>query len=73
MIKVNTSNKFKVSFILISNKFSEFERMFKLFNVEIDCTNYDLKEIISDPISVVVHKATQAGKSTFYYNWKKMF
>eukprot|EP00667_Euglena_gracilis_P021862 EG_transcript_24115 len=51
-LKVNTSNQ---------NKFKEFQRMFDKHGITLEATNIDLREINSEPIKVVAHKATQVG------------
>jgi len=49
-VKINTSNP---------GKFSEFSRLFSQHDVELEASHIDLDEIDADPISVVVHKASQ--------------
>jgi inosine/xanthosine triphosphate pyrophosphatase family protein len=48
--KLNTSNQ---------HKFEEFKHLFGIYGDELDATHIDLKEIVADPITVVVHKASQ--------------
>ena len=48
--KLNTSNL---------GKFEEFKRLFAKFDFEFETTHIDLKEIDSDPIQVIIHKASQ--------------
>lgn len=48
--KLNTSNW---------GKYHEYKRYFAQYNQELLITTEDLKEIMADPISVVVHKASQ--------------
>ncbi len=48
--KLNTSNL---------GKFQELKRLFNERGYSLDATHIDLKEIEADPISVVVHKASQ--------------
>ena len=52
---LNTGNK---------NKLEEYQRFFKNENETLSSTQEDLKEIDSDPISVVVHKASQMSEKT---------
>jgi len=48
--KLNTSNL---------SKFEEFKLLFAKYGCELETTHVDLKEIDSDPIQVIVHKASQ--------------
>lgn len=50
---LNTSNK---------GKLREFEHYFAAHDITIQPTEIDLKEISADPLTVVVHKATQIGE-----------
>lgn len=52
--KINTSNL---------GKFEEFKRLFAKYGCALTATHIDLKEIDSDPVSVVVHKASQIGEN----------
>ena len=54
MLKLNTSNE---------NKIKEFTAFFADEGVEIDVSREEVKEIIADPIQVVVHKASQLGEN----------
>ena len=54
ILSINTSNV---------NKLKEFKRLFKARGIELQVSNKDLKEIVADPISVVVNKASQLGKN----------
>ena len=49
-VELNTSNP---------GKQREYKRIFNENNIDISFTNEDLKEIDSDPVNVVVHKASQ--------------
>jgi XTP/dITP diphosphohydrolase len=49
---LNTSNK---------GKLAEFQRLFSKHGETLAATETDLKEIKSDPVTVVVHKASQVG------------
>lgn len=55
MLKINTSNE---------GKFKEFQRLFHHYNVQLKASHIDLDEIDADPISVVVHKASQLEEGT---------
>lgn len=50
---LNTSNK---------EKLREFQHYFAAYDILIESTEIDLKEISADPLTVVVHKATQIGE-----------
>lgn len=50
---LNTSNK---------GKLYEFEQYFAEYGIAITATEIDLKEISADPLTVVVHKASQIGE-----------
>jgi XTP/dITP diphosphohydrolase len=50
---LNTSNK---------GKLREFKQLFAEYDIAITSTEIDLKEISSDPLTVVVHKASQMGE-----------
>ena len=54
IFRINTSNV---------NKLKEFKQLFKAKGIDLHVSNKDLKEIIADPISVVVHKASQLEKN----------
>lgn len=49
---LNTSNK---------GKLAEFHRLFAKHGIDLKASELDLKEIKADPITVVVHKASQVG------------
>ena len=51
--KLNTSNL---------GKFEEFKHIFSRFGITLEASHKDLREIDSDPIHVVAHKATQLGE-----------
>ena len=53
--KLNTSNP---------GKLLEFQRLFAKHNVHLDSTSIDLKEVDSDPITVITHKASQLDEFT---------
>lgn len=48
--KLNTSNP---------GKLKEFQKLFAHWNISLEASHIDLKEIDSDPISVITHKASQ--------------
>ena len=48
--KINTSNQ---------GKYQEFTHLFAKYGVQLVATHHDLKEILSDPVSVVTYKASQ--------------
>jgi XTP/dITP diphosphohydrolase len=48
--KINTGNDFK---------YNEFQYIFTRFNINLERSNIDLPEIDADPVTVVVHKASQ--------------
>ncbi len=50
---LNTSNK---------GKLAEFQRLFAKYGAKLAATEIDLKEIKADPMTVVVHKASQLGE-----------
>lgn len=50
---LNTSNK---------GKLLEFQRLFSKHGAKLNSTEIDLKEIKADPMTVVVHKASQVGE-----------
>lgn len=50
---LNTSNK---------GKLHEFEQYFAEYDITITSTEIDIKEIAADPLTVVVHKASQMGE-----------
>lgn len=50
---LNTSNK---------GKLHEFKQLFAEYDIVIYSTEIDIKEISSDPLNVVVHKASQMGE-----------
>lgn len=52
--KLNTSNP---------GKFEEFRRLFAQYGSTLETSHFDLKEIDSDPIKVVAHKASQLGEN----------
>lgn len=52
--KLNTSNQ---------GKFEEFKRLFANHGIILETSHLDLKEIDSDPIQVVAHKASQLGEN----------
>lgn len=52
--KLNTSNP---------GKFEEFKRLFAKYGSTLETSHFDLKEIDSDPIKVVAHKASQLGEN----------
>jgi XTP/dITP diphosphohydrolase len=49
-LKLNTSNK---------GKLEEFQRLFAKYGITLDAQETDLPEIDADPVTVVVHKASQ--------------
>jgi XTP/dITP diphosphohydrolase len=51
--RLNTSNQ---------GKLREFERLFSLYGAQVQSTQIDLPEIQADPMTVVVHKASQLGE-----------
>lgn len=51
--QINSSNK---------GKLREFQQYFAAYGVELHVTEIDLKEISADPVTVVVHKASQIGE-----------
>ncbi len=51
--KLNTSNK---------HKLQEFQQLFAKHGYILSATHLDLKEIVADPLTVVVHKASQMGE-----------
>lgn len=51
--RLNTSNK---------KKLEEFKHLFAAYDIEVLATDIDLKEIVADPLTVVVHKASQMGE-----------
>jgi len=51
---LNTSNK---------GKLQEFQRLFSKHGAHLNASDIDLKEIKADPMTVVVHKASQVGES----------
>lgn len=52
--KLNTSNL---------GKFEEFKRLFSQEGQSLEATHIDLREIDSDPIQVIAHKASQLGEN----------
>lgn len=52
--KINTSNL---------GKYEEFKRLFANYGASLEATHIDLKEIDSDPISIIAHKASQLGEN----------
>lgn len=52
--KLNTSNL---------GKFEEFKRLFFQHGFSLEATHFDLREIVSDPIQVIAHKASQLGEN----------
>ena len=52
--KLNTSNHGKIE---------EFKRLFAKYGYTLETTHFDLKEIDSDPLEVVAHKASQLGEN----------
>lgn len=62
-MKINTQQK-KSWLLNTSNpgKLLEFKRLFAKYDITIASTEIDLKEISADPLSVVVHKASQMGE-----------
>lgn len=50
---LNTSNK---------GKLAEFHRLFAKHHIDLNSSQIDVKEIKADPITVVVHKASQLGE-----------
>lgn len=50
---INTSNQ---------GKLKEFERLFASHGISLKSTQYDLREIDADPLTVVVHKASQLNE-----------
>ena len=52
--KLNTSNP---------GKFEEFKSLFAKYGSSLEASHFDLKEIDSDPIQVVAHKASQLGEN----------
>lgn len=50
MWKLNTSN---------AGKFEEFKRLFSQFEMPLEVSHIDLREIEADPIEVIAHKASQ--------------
>jgi len=52
--KLNTSNQ---------GKFLEFKALFADHGFALEATHIDLPEIIADPVTVVVHKASQIGEN----------
>lgn len=53
--KLNSSNK---------GKLKEFQYFFKQYKYELEISTEDLKEIDADPLSIVVHKASQLSEKT---------
>lgn len=51
--RLNTSNK---------GKLLEFEQYFAEYGMTLTATEIDIKEIVADPLTVVVHKASQIGE-----------
>ncbi|KAK8805026.1 hypothetical protein WA171_006991 [Blastocystis sp. BT1] len=52
-LRLNTSNM---------NKFREFKELFAKYGINLDATHREIREIVSDPLSVAIHKASQLGE-----------
>ncbi|KAK8823755.1 hypothetical protein WA538_001047 [Blastocystis sp. DL] len=52
-LRLNTSNE---------NKYREFKRLFANYGINLDATHREIREIVSDPLSVAIHKASQLGE-----------
>lgn len=44
-------------------KFEEFQHLFAKWDYGLEASHFDLKEIDSDPVTVVTHKASQLGEN----------
>ena len=50
ILRLNTSNR---------GKFEDFKQIFSKYNITLEATHIDLKEIEAEPIEVIAHKASQ--------------